>query len=98
MFGWWRRRSRLPDLELTMYTRAACPLCDKSSAVLRKSQRRYGFRLSVQDIDVDPTLVARYGWMVPVVTVDGKERFRGCVNPVLLERLLRAEVEKRRRS
>jgi glutaredoxin len=90
MFGWWRRRPRRPDLEVTLYTRAACPLCDKSAAVLRAAQRQYSFRLSAVDIDSDPALVARYGWLVPVVVIEGKERFRGCVNPVLLERLLRA--------
>ena len=42
-------------------------------------------------MDTDGELVARYGEWVPVVTVNGKVRFRGGVNPVLLERLLRAE-------
>ena len=37
-------------------------------------------------------LVALYGEQVPVVTVDGKVRFRGGVNRVLLQRLLEAET------
>jgi hypothetical protein len=44
------------------------------------------------DIDTDPDLVARYGTEVPVVTVNGKVRFRGEVNRVLLERLLEGEA------
>jgi hypothetical protein len=32
---------------------------------------------------------------VPVVAVNGKVRFRGVVNPALLERLLRAESRDR---
>lgn len=43
------------------------------------------------DIDTDPELVARYDEQVPVVTVNGKERFRGGINRVLLNRLFRAE-------
>lgn len=90
MIRWWRRKGELADLEVVLYTRASCPLCDKSAAVLVGAQKRYGFRLEVRDIDSDPALVARYGWLVPVVTVNGKERFRGCVNAALLERLLKA--------
>jgi hypothetical protein len=47
--------------------------------------------LEAIDVDGDPALVERYGLTVPVVTVNGKERFRGGVSPALLERLLRAE-------
>ena len=43
------------------------------------------------DIDADPGLRARYDTTVPVVAVDGKVRFKGVVNRVLLERLLWAE-------
>lgn len=89
MLGWRRRRPQLPDMDVVLYTRASCPLCDKSATVLQAAQKLYGFRLSIQDIDANADLVARYGWLVPVVTVNGKERFRGCVNAVLFERLLR---------
>ncbi len=40
------------------------------------------------DIDADPALVAKFNECVPVVEIDGKIRFRGRVNEVLLERLL----------
>jgi len=43
----------------------------------------------------DPALAERYGLTVPVVAVDGKVRFKGVVNPVLLERLLAAQRENR---
>ena len=42
----------------------------------------------------DAELRALHGDWVPVVTVDGKVRFRGGVNPRLLERLLRAEARR----
>ncbi len=42
------------------------------------------------DIDLQPDLQQRYDACVPVVVIDGKERFRGHVHPVLLARLLRA--------
>ncbi len=59
--------------------------------VLKDAQRRFGFTIDEVDIDQDPDLVAKYNTEVPVVTVNGKVRFRGVVNPALLERLLVAE-------
>jgi hypothetical protein len=76
-----------------MYTRRGCHLCDAAWVRLEQARRRYGFRLSAADVDASPELAAAFGQCVPVVTVNGKVRFRGAVNTVLLARLLRAEVE-----
>lgn len=59
-------------------------MCDEALAVLRK----FGLTPKVIDIDSDPQLTARYDTCVPVVEIDGQERFRGQVNEVLLRRLL----------
>jgi hypothetical protein len=40
------------------------------------------------DIDQDPALVDRFDVCVPVVEIDGKVRFRGRVDELLLRRLL----------
>ncbi|HWB00707.1 MAG TPA: glutaredoxin family protein [Pirellulales bacterium] len=69
-----------------VYLRPGCHLCDQVKTLLGK----YGFSISEVDIDTDPQLVERYGTVIPVVTIDGRERFRGCINEVLLRRLLRA--------
>jgi hypothetical protein len=75
-----------------MYTRRGCHLCDAAWEQLEAARRRYGFALTAQDVDADAALKAEHGDCVPVVTVNGKVRFRGAVNAVLLERLLRAEA------
>ena len=41
------------------------------------------------------TTLFDHGTSVPVVAIDGKVRFRGVVNPVLLERLLKAEAARK---
>jgi hypothetical protein len=41
------------------------------------------------DIDADPKLLAGFDTCVPVVEIDGKVRFRGRVDPILLRRILR---------
>ncbi len=89
--AWWRGR-RAESLSVVMYTRRGCHLCEEAWKRLEAARRRYGFELSARDVDADPALAVAYGDCVPVVTVNGKVRFRGVVNPVLLERLLRAET------
>ncbi len=73
-------------MEATLYTRDGCCLCDEAKALLE----RYGFCLNLVDVDTDPELVTQHGECVPVVVIDGKVRFRGRVDEVLLNRLLSA--------
>ncbi len=49
---------------------------------------QHGLTIEAIDIDHDPELQARYNECVPVVFLDGKERFRGRIDGVLLRRLL----------
>jgi Glutaredoxin-like domain (DUF836) len=87
--AWWRRQ-QLPAPDVVLYTRQGCHLCEDAWGELAAARQRYGFRLSLVDVDSDPRLVTEHGEHVPVVTVNGLVRFRGRVNRVLLERLLRA--------
>jgi glutaredoxin len=86
-----RTKPDLGHLTATVYTRAGCCCCHKAIDLLKNYQVRYGFRVEEIDVDSDPELAARHGTSVPVVAVGGKIRFKGVVNPVLLERLLLAE-------
>ena len=69
---------------VTLYTRTGCHLCDDAHALLV----RHGLRARLVDIDSDSELRERYNDCVPVVEIDGRERFRGRVNEVLLKRIL----------
>jgi hypothetical protein len=71
--------------------RAQCCCCHKAIDLLEDRQARFRFAIAEIDIDGDPGMAARYGTEVPVVEVNGKVRFRGVVNPALLDRLLLAE-------
>jgi glutaredoxin len=86
-----RPSQRLDHLDFTVYTRAQCCCCHKAIDLLKDAQKRYGFTITEVDVDTDPELVAKYNTEVPVVAVNGKVRFRGVVNPSLLERFLIAE-------
>lgn len=67
-----------------LYTRKGCHLCDDAYEILT----RYGLLPESIDIDTDPLLIERFTECVPVVEINGKIRFRGRVNEVLLKRLL----------
>src|SRR5258708_1383124 len=91
---WRRKRAQsVADWRVVMYTRAGCHLCDDAWTLLEQAQQDYGFTLTKTDVDADPELAARYGLEVPVVEINGKVRFRGVVNPVLLQRLFDAAAD-----
>jgi glutaredoxin len=85
------RRKPLAALAIAVYTREKCCCCEKAIDLLKEAQREHGFAIEEIDIDKDEALVAAHGLSVPVVVVRGKIRFKGVVNPVLLERLLEDE-------
>ncbi|HEV3260459.1 MAG TPA: glutaredoxin family protein [Gemmataceae bacterium] len=93
-----RSEPGLEHLGFVLYTRPGCHLCELAWDRLRKEQARYRFRVSLVNVDADTALAARYGERVPVVTVNGKQRFSGGVNGVLLTRLLVAEANRRGRQ
>ena len=70
--------------EVIVYTRKHCHLCEEALEVLAKHR----LRAKTIDIDSDEVLLERYNECVPVVVINGKERFRGRVHEVLLRRIL----------
>jgi len=67
-----------------LYTRKSCQLCDEAKEILEM----YGFTIHEIDIDKQPKLLEKYDTCVPIVEIDGKVRFRGTINEVLLVRLI----------
>jgi glutaredoxin len=87
----WRPVRHQASVRVEFYTRAGCCLCDDALQKLAKVSRRYPFELQLIDIDQSTELQQQYGSMVPVVVVNGRERFHGRINEVLLDRLLSME-------
>ena len=59
-------------MEVTLYTRQNCPLCEKAKDTLRAE----GVTPNEVDIDLDLDLLRRFNDDVPVIYVDGSEAFR----------------------
>jgi glutaredoxin len=71
---------------VVLYTRIGCHLCDEALDVLRQ----HGLEPELVDIDTDETLRQQFDTCVPVVEIDGKIRFRGRIDSVLLRRIKRS--------
>jgi glutaredoxin len=76
--GWFARRTPAP-VELLLYTKADCPLCDEMKAELARVRAsiRPPFELVEIDIEPDPALRARHGSSVPVLELGGRALFKG---------------------
>jgi len=81
-------------ISVLLYKRNGCHLCDDAIQLLRKFEAEFRLHIETFDIDHDAEMIARYGEKVPVIQVQGRERFFGPINEPLLLRLLRAERDK----
>jgi glutaredoxin len=60
-------------LEVTLYTRPGCHLCDEAKAQIAPLLLRPGVILREINIDADPVLRARYDLDVPVVFLGARK-------------------------
>ena len=71
-----------------MYSRRRCGLCDEARAVIESARSAAEFSFEETFIDGDDRLELDYGIRVPVVEVDGVERFEYNVDRDALQALL----------
>jgi glutaredoxin len=93
-----RSAARAKRLQIVVYTRRGCHLCDVVLGQLQSLHHEFEFDVDEIDVDTDGALRESYGDQVPIVIINGKIRFRGRVNEVLLKRMLRAETCRRRQA
>ncbi len=60
---------------VVMYSRPGCGLCDEARAVVLAERGRTPFTFEEVDISGNDLLELEYGIRIPVVLVDGEERF-----------------------
>lgn len=73
---------------ITLYSKADCHLCEEVHATLARVRQEIAFDFEEIDITTDTALFERYGTKIPVVLIDGVERFWYRIN----ERRLRREL------
>jgi glutaredoxin len=75
-------------MRVEMYCKRSCECCEKAFNVLAKYAYDYDLNITCTDITDDAEKMAKYGEQIPIVFFDGKLRFKGKINEVLLRRLL----------
>ena len=64
-----------------LYSRPGCHLCDVARDVIIAERRRTAFEFEDVSIEGIETLELEYGIRIPVVMIDGEERFEIDVDP-----------------
>lgn len=75
-------------VDVTLYTRAGCHLCDEAKAVILPLVREVGARLREVNVDSDPLLAARYTDDVPVVFLGSRKVAKHRLDAVRFRRQL----------
>lgn len=75
---------------VTVYSKPDCHLCEDVHTLLVRVRQEIPFQLDEIDISTDQALFERYQAKIPVVLLDGKERFWYRIN----ERRFRQELSK----
>jgi glutaredoxin len=80
----------IPPVHVVLYSRPRCGLCDRARSVIRAELERSPFEFEEIDVESDDALELEYGIRIPVVLVDGEERFEISVDPAAFAALVRA--------
>jgi glutaredoxin len=78
-------------IDLLLYTRRDCCLCDAMKDVVEDAARNFPTRLSLVDVDSRPELAREYGEEVPVLFVNGRKFAKYRADPRRLRSRLSAE-------
>ncbi|HTV49067.1 MAG TPA: glutaredoxin family protein [Phycisphaerae bacterium] len=78
--------------QLTLMVKPNCPACDAARRVIELVVVPRGTAI-VEEVDIteDPELLEKYKDDVPVILLDGQEKFRKAVDPDKLARLFNDE-------
>ena len=62
-------------MRVRLYSRPGCHLCDRAREVIVAERNRTPFEFEDVSIEGNDALELEYGIRIPVVTIDGEERF-----------------------
>ena len=65
-----------PKPHVVFYTKPGCHLCDEAEREIDAARCRGLYTFEKVNIETDPDLARRYGWDIPVITVDGTVAFK----------------------
>jgi glutaredoxin len=87
------RLAHAAPLDVTLYTRAGCHLCEEAKAVMAPLLAEFGATLREVDVDSDPALRARYGNDVPVIFLGRRKAAKHRVDAAQFRRRLQQAAQ-----
>jgi glutaredoxin len=81
-------------LEVTLYTRPGCHLCEEAKRIIEPLLVEFGAWLREVNIEGDAVLTERFGWDIPVVFVGSRKAAKHRVEREQFRRQLREAREK----
>ena len=78
----------MSQLVLTLYTRQQCHLCEQAMEAILSFTNEYSFTIEEIDIDQHDELTEKYGLMIPVLLINGKEAAYGQINKNIIRNRL----------
>jgi len=76
-------------VNITIYSKKSCHLCEVAMQKLLELQQEYQFSLTELDIENNDELFGKYKYLIPVIEIDGEEVFRYKIDENKLKELLR---------
>jgi glutaredoxin len=83
----------MAPVELTLYSRPGCHLCDDMKAIVTPVARELGCTVREVDIAGQPELESRFGQEIPVLFIGERKAFKYRLTESALRRRLRARRE-----
>jgi glutaredoxin len=83
-------------LDVTLYSRPGCHLCEDAKAVMKPLLSEFGVKLREVNIDEDSEIAERYCWDIPVVFLGRHKAAKHKVDPRQFRRQLEEAKEKAR--
>ena len=80
-------------LDVTLYSRPGCHLCEAAKAAIDPLLAEFGATLHEVNIDGDAVLTERYGWDIPVLFVGTRKAAKHRINVRQLRRQLKEARE-----
>ena len=74
------------SINVEIYSRPGCHLCDEAKEVIERVRRRVGFGLRIINVESDPALEKEYGELIPVVFINGNQAFEYQVDEIEFEK------------
>ncbi len=82
-------------LNVTIYSKKDCHLCDSARETLLKVQQELPFSLREIDIEKDKTAFEKYKYLIPVIEIDGEKAFNYKVDENELKKILKLKPQPR---